>query len=78
MECLSFDSIDVAEAESSWLDRDFEEGQVLEVVKAVNGDKAPSPNSYSMAFLQAYWVVLKEDIIRSFMTSKLEVSLKEA
>ena len=37
--------------------------QVLEVVKAMNGDKAPSPNGYSMVFLQACWVALKEDII---------------
>jgi hypothetical protein len=38
---LSFDSID--EAEASWLERDFEEREVWEVVKAMNGDKALGP-----------------------------------
>jgi hypothetical protein len=48
---LSFDSID--EAETSWLERDFVEREVWEVVKAKNGDKAPSPDGFSLAFFQA-------------------------
>jgi hypothetical protein len=45
---LYFDSI--GEVEAIWLERDFEERELLEVVKAMNGDKALSPDSYSMAF----------------------------
>jgi hypothetical protein len=49
---LSFDSID--EAKASWLKRDFEEGEVLEVVKVMNGDKVLGLDGFSMAFFQAY------------------------
>jgi hypothetical protein len=59
---LSFDSID--EVEASWLEREFEEMEVWEVVKAMNGDKASGPDGFSMAFYQACWVVLKEDIMK--------------
>jgi hypothetical protein len=38
---LSFDS--TGEAESIWMEREFEEREVLEVVKAINGDKALGP-----------------------------------
>jgi hypothetical protein len=51
---------------------------VWEVVKPMNGVKAPGPNGYSMAFFQACWVVLKEDIIKSFVNFMLVVSLREA
>jgi hypothetical protein len=56
---LSFDSID--DVAASWLERDFEEKEVWEVVKAMNGDKTPDRGGYSMTFIQACWVVLKED-----------------
>lgn len=64
MDGLSFDSID--EAEASWLEGDSEEREVWEVVKAKNGDKAPSPDGFSLAFFQACWVVLNEDIMKVF------------
>jgi hypothetical protein len=47
---LSFGSID--EVAASLLERDFEE-KVWEVVKAMNGDKAPGPDGYSMRFTHA-------------------------
>jgi hypothetical protein len=43
------------------------------VVLATNGDKAPSPDGFSMAFFQAYWDVLSLDIIEVFLTFTLEV-----
>jgi hypothetical protein len=61
---LSFDSID--EVVTRWLERDFEKKEVWEVVKTTNDDKASSPNGYTMAFTQACWVVLKEDIMKVF------------
>jgi hypothetical protein len=59
---LSFDSID--ETKARWLDRDFEEREVWEVVRAMNSDKALGPYGFSMAFFQACWV--KEDIMKVF------------
>lgn len=35
---------------------------MLEVVKGMNGDKAPRPNGFSMAFFQACWGVLKDNM----------------
>jgi len=32
------------------------------MVKALNGDKAPSPDGFTMYFFQACWEVLKEEI----------------
>jgi hypothetical protein len=47
---------------SNWLERDFEE-QVWEVVRDLNGDKAPGPDGFTMAFSHKCWEVMKEDIM---------------
>ena len=49
-----------------WLEKPFEESEVLEVIKEFNGDKSPGPNSFSMAFFQACWGILKSDIMAVF------------
>ena len=36
-----------------WLEKPFEESEVLEVIKEFNGDKSPRPDGFSMAFFQA-------------------------
>ena len=36
-----------------WLEKPFEESEVLEVIKEFNGDKSPGPDGFSMAFFQA-------------------------
>jgi hypothetical protein len=61
---LSFDSI--LENEASWLERDFEEEEVRKVVAAMDDDKPPGPDGFSMAFFQACWDVLKVDIMKVF------------
>jgi hypothetical protein len=61
---ISFDSID--EVLASWLERDFEEKEVWVVLKALNGGKALGPDGYSMLFIQACWVVLKENVMKVF------------
>ena len=45
---VDFSSISVEDA--SWLDRPFEEEEVFEVINDFNGEKAPSPDGFSMAF----------------------------
>lgn len=60
---FSFHSID--EIEARWLEREFEEREAWEVVKAKNGGKAPGLDGCSMAFFQVCWV-LKEDIMKVF------------
>jgi hypothetical protein len=75
-----FDSI--GEDEAIWLERTFEEDEVFEVVKALNGEKALGPNGFTMAFFQTCWDVLKVDImsylfIYLFMSFTLEVCFKK-
>jgi hypothetical protein len=53
---ISFSSIDADEC--LWLERGFEELEVWEVVREMNGDKAPGPDDFSMAFFQQCWGVL--------------------
>jgi hypothetical protein len=59
-----FSSID--EEEKIWLERDFEEMEVWEVVKGMDGDKAPGPDGFTMAFFQACWAVVKHDVMAVF------------
>jgi hypothetical protein len=60
---ISFDSI--LDVDASWLKRAFEE-DVKKVVSAMNGDKAPGPDGFSMAFFQACWDVVRVDIMKVF------------
>ena len=59
-----FSSID--EEEKNWLERDFEEEEVWEVVERMEGDKAPGPNGFTMAFFQSCWAVVKRDVMAVF------------
>jgi hypothetical protein len=49
---LSFLSIDADE--STWLEREFEEQEVWEVVRDLSGDKASWPDGFTMAFFRGY------------------------
>jgi len=46
----------------TWLEKLFEESEIHEVVKGMNNDKASGPDSFTMAFFQACYDVIKEDI----------------
>ena len=63
----------------NWLERPFEETEIFEVIKEFNGDKSPGPDSFSMAFFQACWGILKSDIMAMFhhfhVTGQFEKSL---
>jgi hypothetical protein len=48
------------------LERPFEETRVSEVMKALNCDKASSPDGFTMGFFQACWEVLKANIMNVF------------
>jgi len=65
---LPFESIEGEEA--IWLERPFEETKVSKVVKALNCDKAPGTDGFSMGFFQSCWQVLKANIMNVFCTHK--------
>lgn len=56
--------------EAIWLERSFEETRVSKVVKALNYDKAPGTDGFSMGFFQSCWQVLKANIMNVFCTHK--------
>jgi hypothetical protein len=72
MDNQAFSSID--DEEKVWLERDFEEMEVWEVVKGMDGDKAPGPDGdkapgpdgFTMAFFQSCWAVVKHDVMAVF------------
>lgn len=38
----------------SWLEREFEEAEVIEALHSVDGDKAPEPDWFNLKFLRSY------------------------
>jgi hypothetical protein len=61
---LEFDTLSNSEALS--LEEPFEEREVWEVIKGMDGDKAPGPDGFSMAFYQECWEVIKGDLMAVF------------
>jgi hypothetical protein len=74
---LEFESL--SEGEAASLEAPFLENEVKEVIYGMNGNKAPGPDGFSIAFFQACWEVLKNDIMAVFSDfharSKFEKSL---
>jgi hypothetical protein len=48
------------------MERAFEEEEVRNVVSTMDGDKAPGPDGFSMAFFKECWDVLRGDIMEVF------------
>ena len=46
--------------------RRFEREEVLRVVKEMEGDKAPGPNGFSLAFYHHCWEVVERDVLVVF------------
>ena len=61
---LAFASIGAAA--QAHLERPFELEEVVQVLKDVQGDKAPGPDGYTMAFFQKCWSVLEKDVMDFF------------
>ena len=74
---LSFYSIGAAARVH--IERPFELEEVLQVLKDVQGDKAPGPDGFTMVFFQQCWSVLEKDVMDFFgevhMHGKFEKSL---
>lgn len=51
--------------EQEWLQRRFEEEEVLQCIKLCASDKAPGPDGFSMGFYRKFWSVLKSDIMNT-------------
>ena len=64
MEGLEFDQIE--EVERSWMERRFEKDEIIQVVRDMEGNKAPGPNDFSMAFFHHCWRVVESDVLAIF------------
>lgn len=53
----------ISTEEKDWLERVFEEEEVIAAIRACAPDKAPGPDGYTMAFFQKAWDILKQDIM---------------
>jgi hypothetical protein len=58
---LGLDPLDVG-----WLERLFQEEEVLQALFSMDEDKAPVPDSFSIAFYRSYWSIVKDDIMGVF------------
>ena len=61
---LNFESLSAGEASS--LEAPFLEKEVIDVIFGMDGNKAPGPDGFSLAYFLACWDVLKEDIMAVF------------
>jgi hypothetical protein len=61
---LEFDML--LDSDASSLEEPFEEREVWKVIKGMDGDKAPGPDGFSMAFFQGCWDVIKGDFVAVF------------
>jgi hypothetical protein len=61
---IAFDSIDPSDREM--LERPFEREEVVQVLHDFQGDKAPGPDGFTMAFLQKCWRTVEADVMAFF------------
>jgi hypothetical protein len=64
LEGLSFASI--GEIERDLLERRFEKEEIVQVLKVLEGDKAPGSDGFAMAFFQHCWKVVEKDVLEFF------------
>lgn len=64
MDGLEFARIE--EDERLVLERDFSKEEVVQVLQEMEGDKAPGPDGFTMAFFQKCWSVVEKDVMAFF------------
>lgn len=64
MDGLNFNLLDNKDV--NWLERSFEEVEVLEALKDMNGNKALRSDGFSIAFFQSCWDVVKANVMGTF------------
>lgn len=50
--------------EKIWVERQFSEEEVHNTIRSMKGDKAPSPNSFSISFIRRCWDIVNGDLLQ--------------
>jgi hypothetical protein len=53
----------ISDEDAKWLERPFDEEEIAKVVQGCNGDKAPGPDGFSLAFFQHCWSIVRTDVL---------------
>jgi hypothetical protein len=53
----------ISSEDADWLDRPFDEVEITNVVQGCNGDKAPDPDGFSLAFFQHCWSIIRNAVL---------------
>ena len=61
MDGLDFACIE--EEERLSLEKEFSKEEVIQVLREMEGDKAPSPDDFTMAFFHKCWSVVEKDVM---------------
>ena len=67
--CPTMDGLDFAcieEEERLSLEKEFTKEEVIQVLREMEGDKAPDPDGFIMAFFQKCWSVVEKDVMDVF------------
>ena len=56
----------IGEDERMSLEREFSKEEVTQVLMEMEGDKAPGPDGFTMAFFQKCWSVVEVDVMAVF------------
>ena len=62
---------------ANWLDSLFEETEIFDVIQNFNDNKLPGLDGFPMAFFQAFWGILKTDLMAVFHHFFAKVSLRK-
>ncbi|KAE8716021.1 RING finger protein [Hibiscus syriacus] len=63
---LNFDFAQLTASQSGFLEAEFSELEVWQVISSSDSSKAPGPDDFSMGFFKKYWNFLKEQIMVFF------------
>lgn len=64
----------ISNEDEQWLQREFEEEEVLNSVKLCASDKAHGPDGFLTSFYQSCWEFLKDDIVSTKHNASLPFS----
>lgn len=62
---LAIELVDQGSAE--WLERSFEDEEVIDMVSGLAREKASDPDGFSKAFFQVCWDIVREDMMNVFL-----------